>query len=88
MRHNVVAHLMLVTGGGGIVDIVDMRLHLIYLSLRYIEAELLLALGQGDPQSAPGRELEVIGEKTLHLFPGISPAEGIFIKFVFTHLSA
>ncbi len=88
MRHNVVAHLVLVTRGRFIVDIVNMRLHLLYLRIAYIEPELLLTLGKGYPQPAPCRKLEIIGEKALHLFSGISPAEGIFVKFVFTHLSA
>ena len=88
MRHNVVAHLVLVPGRRLVVDIVNVRFHLLYLRIAYIESKLLLTLGKGDPQSAPGRELEVIGEKALHLFSGISPTQGIFIKFVFTHLSA
>ena len=54
MRHNIVAHLVLVTRGGGIVDIVNMCFHLLYLRIRYIETELFFALGKGDPQPAPG----------------------------------
>ena len=54
MRHNIVAHLVLVTRGRGIVDIVNMCLHLLYLRIRYIETELFFALGKGDPQPAPG----------------------------------
>ena len=54
MRHNVVAHLMLVPGRRLVVDIVNVRFHLLDLRIAYIESKLFLALGKGYPQSAPG----------------------------------
>ena len=79
MRHDVVPDLTLARGGGGIVDVVKMRAHLVKLLVRYVETELLLALGEGEPESSPRGKLAVIGEYLLHLPPRVALAERIFI---------
>ena len=86
MGHNVVPDLMLVRGGGGIIDVGEIGPHLSKLFLAYIQAQLLLALSQGEPEPAPGGKLGVVGEKPFHFLVGISAAEGVFVKFVHNRL--
>ena len=86
MGHDVVAHLALMRGGSVVVDVRYMRFHLLYLPVAYIQPQLLFALGKGYPQPAPCGKLEVIGKEPLHLLSGIPPAQGVFVKFVITHL--
>ena len=59
VRHDVVADFLLARFGGLIINISDMRLHLVHLLLRDGQAERHLRLGQRYPQAAPGRELHV-----------------------------
>ena len=54
MRHDVVAQLVLQFCGKLIVDIVQMCAHLVKLLVRDIQTELLLTLGEGKPEPAPG----------------------------------
>ena len=49
-----------------------MLLHLIDLLLGNRKSELFLCLCQSNPQSSPGRELEILGKNVLHLFACIT----------------
>ena len=57
-----------------------MGAHLVELRVGDGQAQLLLALGQRDPQPAPSRKLEVGGEDMLHLGRRVPGAQGIFIR--------
>ena len=82
MRHNVVPYLVLMRGSGGIVNVVYMCAHLVELFIADIEPQLLLALGEREPQPAPCGKLVVVRKLALHLLVGIAAAEGVFVKFV------
>ena len=82
VRHNVVPYLVLMRGSSGIVNVVNMRAHLIELLVADIESQLLLTLGEREPQPAPSGELVVVRKLALHLLVGIAAAEGVFVKFV------
>ena len=78
---------MLVAGGRVVINVVYMRAHLLKLAVAYLKPQLLFALGKRDPKPPPCRKLIVIGEKALHILPGVASAQGVFVKFVLTHLS-
>ena len=66
MRHHVVADLALLLRREGEVDVSEVVPHLPQLLLRDVEAQLLLRLGQPEPELAPGGELLLVGEVELH----------------------
>ena len=72
MAHHIVTDDLLPGFGIRVIDIIPVRLHLGDLLVRDIQAQLLLCLRQGDPQSPPGPELHVLGKYVLHLPAGIA----------------
>ena len=80
--HNVMAHLLLALTGHIIVDIGDVRLHLVHLFLGDGQAERHLSLCQRYPQAAPGREFHVRGEVIQHLLRGIARRKRAFVHVV------
>ena len=87
MRHDVVTQLLFVIGCFVIVDVINMLLHFLDLRVRDCESELLFALSQRDPESAPGGKLVVRAEDALHLPGRVSAAKRIFVNF-FMHGSS
>ena len=85
MRHDVVAELVLVLGSLVIVDVVDVRSHLLNLLRFNRQPQLHLTLGQRDPQLAPGSELRIIGKDFLHLAARVTRAQGIDINTLIGH---
>ena len=59
MGHDVMAQLFLESGRLFKVDILDMGPHFVKLFVGYIQAQLLLGLGQIYPQPAPCGKLEL-----------------------------
>ena len=68
VRHNVVAKFLFKARRLLEIDIVKMPCHLLYLALRYIQAELHLRLCQLQPEPSPRAELLLRAEKLSH-FP-------------------
>ena len=85
MRHNVVAHLVLVRGGGCIVNIVYMPAHFGNLFLGNGNSKLTLAFSKSHPEPAPGGKLAVVGKNALHFLAGIAGAKWVDIKFMIGH---
>ena len=77
--HHVVAHFLFPGGGHVVVDIVRMRLQLSNLFVGDGQPQLLLGLGQRDPQPAPGAELIVGRKQILHLLAGIAGGKRGFV---------
>ena len=83
--HDVVPHLVLARRGVVIVDVGDVRAQLLNLLIRDRQTELLLALRQRDPESAPGGKLVVVGVNVLHCAPCVAGAQGIDVAVVHTY---
>ena len=79
MRHDIVAELFFVAGGPFKVYIVKVCGHLVYLSLFYVQAKLLLCLCKFDPEPSPGAELFLGTEKLGHFSGSISFNKGACI---------
>ena len=79
MRHNVVAQLALLLRRKLIVDVGQVCAHLVKLFVGDVQPQLLLALREREPQSAPGRKLIVGREYLLHFFTRVAAAKGAFI---------
>ncbi|OPZ68321.1 MAG: hypothetical protein BWY81_00891 [Firmicutes bacterium ADurb.Bin467] len=79
VRHHVVARALLVTGRGLVVDVKDVLPELLDLRFRHGQAHLHLALGERDPEPAPGRELAVGREDLLHLPARVAAVERRFV---------
>ena len=86
MRHNIMANLVLVRGGSGIVNVVYVRAHFGDLLLGYGNAKLALALRKGNPKPSPCRELAVIGKNAFHLLAGVAGTKWVDIKFMIGHI--
>ena len=82
MSHDIVPYLSLAAVGDLVINIIDMSLKLLCLCIGYIESELLLALGKGDPKTPPSREFLIVREYFLHLPARIAAAERIFVYIV------
>ena len=80
VRHHVVAQPVLILGGTVKIDIVEMRAHFLKLLVRDGQPQLLLALGEREPETAERRKLPLRGEEMLHLLRGVARAEGIFVN--------
>ena len=80
--HDVVPHLVLARRGVVIVDVRDVRAQLADLLIRDRQTELLLALGQRDPEPAPGGKFVVVGVNVLHRAPGVAGAQGVDVAVV------
>ena len=80
--HYVMAHFLLALTCHIIVDVGDMRLHLVHLLLRDGQTERHLRLGQRYPQAAPRREFHVRGEIVEHLLRGIARRKRAFVHVV------
>ena len=80
VRHHVVAQPVLILGGAVEIDIVEMRAHFLELLVRDGQAQLLLALGEREPETAERRKLPLRGEEMLHPLRGVARAEGIFVN--------
>ena len=74
MRHDVMADNVLMRGSGLVVDIRNMRLHLVDLFVGDGEPEFLFAFRKGDPELAPGREFAVIRKNGLHFLSRVAGA--------------
>ena len=67
MTHDIMPYFLLPLPGIIIVYILYMSLHLGDLFIAYIKSQLLLRLGQCNPEPPPGRKLLILGEDILHL---------------------
>ena len=63
MGHDIMAHQLLPLGGHGVVDVGDVGLQLPDLLLGDVQAQLVLGLGEGNPQLPPGLVAHILGEK-------------------------
>jgi hypothetical protein len=72
VRHHIVTQLLLVTGRLLEVDVVEVTGHLVDLALFDVQAELLLGLGQFQPEPPPRAELLLGTEQLRHLGRGVS----------------
>ena len=80
--HNVVAGDALSCLSSSVVDIVDMLLKLLYLSLSNRQTQFHFSSCQSDPEFSPGSEFLISGEDILHLLACVSCTEGAFIALV------
>ena len=80
VRHHVVAQAVLIFGGTVKIDIVEMRAHFLQLLIRNGQPQLLLTLGEREPETAERGKLPLRGEEVLHLLGGIARAQGIFVN--------
>ena len=62
VRHHVMAQPVLILGGAVKIDIVEMRTHFLKLLVGNGQTQLLLALGEREPETAERRELPLRGE--------------------------
>ena len=85
VRHHVVPHRLLMLRGPGVIDVVDVRAHLVDLRLRNGQPQLPLRLRQRDPQPPPDRKLHVRRKQRLHLPRGVPRGERGNITFAQAH---
>ena len=85
MGHDIVPHFVFTCRGIVIVDVGDVRAQFLNLCVRDRQTELLFALCQRDPESAPGGKLVVVGVNVLHCAPGVAGAQGIDVAVVHTY---
>ena len=83
--HDIVPHFVFTCRGIVIVDVGDVRAQLLNLLIRDRQTELLFALCQRDPESAPGGKFVVVGVNVLHCAPGVAGAQGIDVAVVHTY---
>ena len=62
VRHHVMAQPVFILGGAVKIDIVEMRTHFLKLLVGNGQTQLLLALGEREPETAERRELPLRGE--------------------------
>ena len=79
VRHDVVAEAALVLGGLLEIQVVEPLPHLVQGLRRDGEAELVLCLGQGQPQAPPGSVAFGRSEDGLHLAGGVALPERMAI---------
>ena len=79
MRHHVVAGLLLDFGDARKIDVGDLPAHLRKLRVGDGKSHLLLALGQRDPETAPGFIPVLRGKDALHLGRRVAAAEDALI---------
>ena len=72
MGHHIMAQLFLISGGGGVVNILRVRFQLRQLFVSNRQAQLLLGFRQHNPQLAPGAEFVVRREDELHFLAGVA----------------
>ena len=65
-----------------IVDVVQMKAHLVKLRVCDGQAKGLLTLCQSEPELSPCGKLLLIGEDPLHVFPGIAGTKRVLITVV------
>ena len=82
VAHDVVTDQPFPFLGDLVVDVVLVGLQLGDLLSGDGQAQLVLGLGQGDPEEPPGSELLIRGEKVLHFFAGVAGAEGALVGIV------
>lgn len=80
MRHNVVANFLFFLRRHIVVDVVDVRFHLVDLLVGDVDTQLLFGLGKRNPKFAPSAELEIGRENVLHLFACISLAKRRYVR--------
>ena len=88
MAHHVVPDLGLDAFGLLEVDVVEVRLHLRDLFVGDGQPQGLFALGQRQPQTAPGGVLALGGEIVAHFLACVTSGQGILIGRVIFHLGA
>ena len=76
VAHHVMTDQLFPGGSLFVVDVVLVGFQLGDLLVGDVQALLLLGFGQGNPQTAPGAELVVIGKNILHLVRSIPGGEG------------
>ena len=79
MGHDIMAHQLLPLGGHGVVDVGNVGLQLPDLLLGDVQAQLVLGLGQGNPQLPPGLVAHILGEKVEHILRSVAAGQGGFV---------
>ena len=79
MGHDIMAHQLLPLGGHGVVDVGNVGLQLPDLLLGDVQAQLVLGLGEGNPQLPPGLVAHILGEKVEHILRGVAAGQGGFV---------
>ena len=82
VRHNVMAYLLLALTGHIVVDVGQVRGHLVHLLLRDRQTERPLRLSQRQPQPTPGGELHIRGEGVEHLLGSVARRKRAFVHVV------
>jgi hypothetical protein len=83
--HHVVAQLALEALGQLEVHVLEVRAQLGELGVRDRQAELLLALGQREPDAVPGDELLLLAEVRAHCLAGVARPERALVVVVVAH---
>ena len=79
VAHYIMPHLFFPCFCYFIINIVFMCFQLGDLLIRDVQSQLFFRFRQRNPQTAPGFKLKICGKQVLHLFTGITSAEGAFI---------
>ena len=82
VRHNVMAYLLLALTSHIVVDVGQVRGHLVHLLLRDRQTERHLRLSQRQPQPTPGGELHIRGEGVEHLLGSVARGKRAFVHVV------
>ena len=85
VAHHVMAYQLFPGDGVLVIDVILVGFQLGNLFVGDGQALLLLGLGQGNPQLAPGAELVVVREDILHLVRSIAGAERRDIAVMLCH---
>ena len=83
VRHHIVTDLALTLFGVLVVDVLSVRFQLGNLLIGDRQPELLLRLGQSNPEPSPGSEFEIGREKVRHLSGGIPLRQRIGRRITF-----
>ena len=79
VAHHIMADHLLPLLGHLVVDVLGVGFQLVDLLLGDGQAQLMLRLGQGDPQLPPGAELQIRGKQVFHFPVRIPGGQGGFV---------
>ena len=82
VSHHIMTQSLFMPGGGLKIDVVDLGLQFVNLSLRDIQPEFALGLGQNNPQFSPSRMFGLRRPELTHLGRSISADQRIVVNIV------
>ena len=82
MRHHIVPYLALTRLCDLVIHLILMGAQLLELRLGDGQPQLLLGLGQSNPETAPGAEFFLRGEVIQHLPAGVARTQRIFVGLI------